>query len=451
MKNKTQNTACLIAALLVTTAVSAPASALSFREALKAAYENNPDLNAERSNLKVTDERVNQAFSGFLPDASFSEARYRIKNDLNTRQNAQYGTVRTLSITEPIFNGGSTWQRLNSARSQVMAAREGLLNSEQQTLLNAIIAYNNVLRDTAVVELSKSNREVLRKRMDMSTERFKVGELTKTDVAQSESRLSSSVATLAQAEADLAASKASFVRITGLKPEGLEQDVPLLGTEPEDVDMALKTAMGYNPNIRSAVYQQKSAKSDVYAAAGDLLPSVRLVASKSTNDNVSPFIRGAEDEKRVGVVLNVPIYQNGGINYSRLRAARGIAESRKYDVTASRDEATGAVIEAWERLRAARSAIESNKQAVKATELAVEGTQMEADLGTRTTLEVLDTQQELFLTKVNLVRSERDARVAYYTLLANMGQLTANRLDLGAKIYNPRKNYNKVKYQPIGW
>lgn len=429
------------------------ARALTLKETLEHTYKNNPQLNAERENLKAQDERVRQAISEFLPEADFRYSRFKQTTDITSRaEDERYGDTQSLNLTQPLFSGGSSVARTKSARNQVMAARQGLRAFEQDILLQAVTAYNDVIRDRAVLELNRSNRDVLQKRLDMTGERFRVGELTRTDVAQSEARFASAIASIAQAEASLKSSEATFEKITLMKPDSLDVGDVRLGSNylPPNTDEIMKIAYENNPSLRAAEYQSLASKSDVYAAAGELLPDVNLTASKSLQDNSSAFVAGSIDEERVGIDIVVPIYRSG-TEYSRLRAANKLSERRKQDVLSGRNEVAEDVIQTWEALKAAEATIVATREAVEAAGLAVEGTQMEADFGTRTTLEVLDTQQELFQTRVNLVRAERDATVAYYRLLASAGLLTADKISLGVDVYKPEKNYDKVKFQPIGW
>jgi len=438
-------TTCL--AVVMSTTSIASAQAITFQDSLKSAYENNSTLNSARANVRANDERVRQAIGGFLPDIDLNYSKIRLETDVTSRSTVtKWGDNRSASITQPLFNGGSTYARTEAAMNQVYASREELLDVEQDTLLDAVSAYNDVIRDMAVLELNKSNRDVLKKRLDMTSERFKVGELTRTDVAQSQARLASAVASISQAEANLEASKAQFKKVVGIDAAGIEPTSPVLGAEPKSLAEAIEVALANNPNIKAAMFQKKASKYDTNAAIGDILPDVRLSASKTEQNSTSAFINGSTDEKRLSLNVNIPLYQNGGVEYSRLRASRQLEEKRKFDIDAANSEITRRVTEGWERLMASRSTIQSIKEAVKAAELAVEGSQMEADLGTRTTLEVLDTQQELFTTKVNLVRAERDSTVAYYTLLAHTGMLTANKLGIDVVRYDPVKNYNKIKY-----
>ncbi len=423
--------------------------AQSFEDALKSAYLNNSTLNAERENMASIDERVPQAFSGFMPSATYNYTKAKDTTKYGSRaEDTTYPKTNGVTITQPIFNGGSTVARVQSARNQVKSAREGLRNTEQNTLLDAVTAYMDVVRDQAIVELTKSNLDVLKKRLDMTQERFDVGELTKTDVAQANARYSSSVAENIRAQGNLESSKAFFEKVIKM-PAGQLKKPTTLPIVPSVFDEIINIAYDNNPQFKASFYLQKSADKDIYANAAELLPDVRVVARKSDQDGLNSFRGGSIDEESVTLDVSIPLYQSGA-EYSRIRQAKRTAERRKYERDASIDQIRQTVTQSWERLNTAKASIKSIKEAIAAAEMALEGVKLEAEFGTRTTLDILDAQQELFRTQVELVRAEREEIVALFALKSAMGELSMDKLGISVDIYDPKENYNKVKYQMIG-
>jgi len=421
---------------------------MSFEDALSMAYENNPFLKASREELKATDENMPQAISGFLPSISANTERGR-------RETTQSGTAidkvtdtKEIVIRQPLFRGGQTYNNIKLAKNIIESGRESLKEVEQEVLLEAITAYSDIIRDQEVLELSKNNVEVLQKHLEVTTERFELGEVTKTDVAQAEAGLSVAKSEMISADGILESSKARFERIVGEKPGILKNiEQPALFTH--SLDELIQIAMAENPSILSTIYSQKAANNRVSVEKGKLLPSVNFQASKDEQRGAL-FTSSDLENERFSINVSIPLYQSGA-EYSSVRQAKFNHGRLKLGLEDQRNKVREAVIEAFNNFHVARAVIKSNQAAIEASQIALEGTQEEAKFGARTTLDVLDAEQELFEAKANLIRSKRDEIVSYYTLLSYIGRLNPKELGLDAEIYDPKESYNKRKYQIIGF
>lgn len=418
--------------------------------ALESTYETNPSIKAQREALKALDERMSQAISGFRPTVNIDYQKGRRRSDTNSTTGWDYQDTksRQLTVSQPIFNGGSTWAEVKAAQNAIKAGRAELNSTTQQTLLNTIIAYVDIFQNESVLDLSKKNVEVLERQLKASQDRFNVGEVTRTDVAQSEARLSRAKAELSDAQGNLDASKATFERLTGIKPTNiiLTNEFP---TIPPTLEAAKRIALDANPTLISGRFNEKSQNYVVNGNIGRLLPQVSLDGTMSREDGASIFQREFDNDT---LLLNVriPVYQAGS-EYSRIREAKRNYQRLKFDTLDLSNQTNEQTTRTWERLKAVRESIKSNEDAIKAAEIALDGVKQEQQFGARTTLDVLDAEQELFAARVNLVRSQRDEVVAVYNLLAVLGQLTPTNLGMKVDEYNPRDNYNTVKWIPLGF
>lgn len=425
------------------------ASAEGLDEALALAYQNNPDLEAQRAALRATDENVPQAKSGYRPTVqgtgsiskSDQTSFFTTENSLTPRQMA-------ITLTQPVFSGFTTVNNIRQAKREVMAGRADLVSAEQDVLLQAVTAYVDVVRDEAVLDLNNNQVEVLRRQLDASTNRFEVGEITRTDVAQSEARLAASLSGQIAAEAQLTASRTAYLRLMGQLPGSLDK-APTLPALPINEDEAMAVAGENNPTLIAAMYREEAARYSVNSAAGELLPTVKLQAQYSKG--VETFAPGSETEsKQITAQLTVPFYQ-GGASYSRVRQAKQIRSQRKLQIVGARRQVEEQVRNAWIQLRAAKATINASQSQVNASDIALEGVRQEADVGARTTLDVLNAEQESLDAQVELVRAERNQYVAAYALLSAVGQLTARDLGLPVNHYNPTDHYDDVSNQWLGW
>lgn len=438
--------------LAAAAALIAPAAhADSFTQALEAAYANNPSIQAERQRQEATDEDVSQALSGWRPTAEANYATGRQRTSLGGG-GWNYGDTenKNLRVSQPIFRGGGTIASYQAAKQRARSGMYRLSAVEQQVLLESIAAYMDVVAATSILELSRNNEGVLGKQLTASRDRFDVGEVTRTDVAQSEARLSNSRTQVIAAEGQLISAIATFERTVGYKPEGLLTQPSNLPPLPATLEEALNMARNDNPDLLAAVHAAKASKYDVRTNGSTLLPQVALVGTISRQDGAGAFGNSKFDQDAVGLEVSIPIYQ-AGAEYSRVREAKSIARQRKYESFDMQLAVEQAVTQAWEQLETAISTIKTREEQIQAADVALEGVRQEQEYGARTVLDVLDAEQELFSARTNLVQAQRDRVVAAYNLLLVLGKLTPNNLQLAVEQYDPQEHYDDVKWQFIGF
>ncbi|MFC4270700.1 TolC family outer membrane protein [Sneathiella chungangensis] len=438
-----------VASVLAVTMPMSLASAETLQDALASTYENNPTLQARRANVRSVDENVPQALSGWRPEVYATGEVAAQHNDTNVTTAGKDTNPReaALIVSQPIYSGGQTVASTKSAEATVQAARAGLLSAEQTIFQSAVEAYMNVLRDEALVELNQNNTVVLRRQLEAANDRFQVGEITRTDVAQAQARLADSISRLIQSEGNLRSTRANFERIVGRAPEALED--PLVPADfPESEEAALAIALDNHPDIEAAKYNEESSRYDIRATSGQLLPSVEVNGSLSTGKELSGA-NTSNDTARIGAVLTVPLYQSGSV-YSQVRQARQVNSQRMQEIEETVRAVRESVIQAWELLETSRSRIGANEEAVRANTIALEGVEQEAQVGSRTTLDVLNAEQELLQSKVDLVTARRDQYVAIYSVLAAIGKLNARDLNLDVEYYDPATNYERVRNKWFG-
>lgn len=426
------------------------AAAMSLKQALENAYEQNPILKSERENLAAIDERVAQAISEFRPTVTAEYSRGRQKLEFGgVPSNYSSREIRQIMLTQPLFDGFGSVARVKASELQVEAGRAQLRAVEQDVLLQTITAYMDILRDKAVLDLSRNNVGVLNKQLEAAEDRFEVGEVTRTDVAQSKARLSRAVSEQAQADGELAASIASFTRIVRVPPSAL-QPQEMIPELPKTLDAAVALAEAHNPALQRARHTEGAFGKQVDANKAEVLPSVALQGYLRREEGAGSL--GGSDFDNDAILLNVsiPLYQSGA-EYSRVREAKNNHRRSKYEAQDARNETVERVTRAWKNLEASNASIRANDAAIEAAEIALDGVKQEQQYGARTVLDVLDAEQELFSARVNLVRAQRNKLVAAYTLLAEMGQLSPQALGLDVILYSPKEHYESVKYQPIGW
>lgn len=432
--------------------LSVSASAQSLDEALAAAYVNNPTLAAARAALRATDEEVPQALSGWRPTVSLSgysgtaAIRSPSSSGTNKGQHRDPKSVE-LSVEQPLYQGGRTVAATRKAENRVDAARARLAATEQSVMLDAVTAYMNVVRDQAVLALRVNNEQVLRRQLQATEDRFQVGEVTRTDVYQAEARVAGATADRIQAEGDLEVSRAQYRNIVGEAP-GRLQPPPVPADVPADVDRAIDQALSANPDVLAAGFDERASVDGVTEVRGELLPSVTLSGSASKDyDTIGEHTRQTTYQARVSV--SVPLYQAGAV-YSRLRGARQTVVQNRQNLETARRDAVETVTREWETLITARAAIEAFRAQVTASEIALDGVRREAAVGSRTVLDVLDAEQELLDSRVNLVRAQRDQIVAIYGVKSAVGVLTARALDLPVDYYDPEEHYREVRDRWFG-
>lgn len=436
----------------VALALPGAAEAQSLQDALALAYETNPELLASRASLRQTDEQAPQARGGWRPSVSMSGSAGFTdvdaeSNGQTTTDDNSFPVTGSLSLTQPLYTFGRVDADVDEADANIQAARAGMFNTEANVLLDAVTAYVNVIRDSSTLELQINNLQRLAKQLEATRDRFRVGEVTRTDVAQSESRLARAEADRTQAEGNLITSRVTFERVIGTAPTTLENAAIPPGL-PSGRDEAVDIAVRENFTLVQAKFQELAAQHLVTQAEGDLMPSVNLVTQAEQTYDTS----GGDNEVRsltAEIQVSVPIYQQG-IVYSQIRAAKENVNRIRLLVDNQRREVVELAASAFESYQTTLAQIESLRAEVQSAEIALEGVEQEATVGARTVLDVLDAEQELLDAQVTLVAAERNAVVAAYTLLSGIGRLTAQDLGLPVEIYDYDQHYLDVESKYYG-
>ncbi|MDD3370566.1 MAG: TolC family outer membrane protein [Alphaproteobacteria bacterium] len=439
---------CLIALFV------APALAETLEEAMADAYRSNPALQAQRAQLRAMDEQSSQAVSGWRPHINGMASVGKLythtpNNPMMPEDGAHTPRTAGIEVVQPIFSGFRTVNGIDAADKQIMAGRAMLKAAEQQLLLNVGQAYLDVLRDRALVDLYTHNREVLDLRAQETKKRFSLGEVTQTDVLQAEARREGTKTGLIQAEGRLQSDTAAYLRYVGKPPKDLRE--PNLATSmPGTLSEIVETSIRKNPIVLAATYGEDAAKANIDINKGALLPQLDLVGSAGRGLDQSDFIPGRQDYSQIMLRLTVPLY-NAGTEYSQTRAAQQTASQKRLELEDARLAIRQLAIDSWNGLQTARSATISSKAQVDADVQALEGVKKEAGLGTRTTLDILNAEQELLAARVNYIQARHDEAVAVLRIKAAEGTLTAEALKLPVEIYRPEANYEDVKTKAIGF
>ncbi|MDX6807020.1 TolC family outer membrane protein [Terrihabitans rhizophilus] len=457
----------LVAQTALVAVFAAPVSAETLMDALAQAYTANPTLNAQRAATRATDESVPQALSGYRPQISGSldggRTAGRTWRPGGARVDSDAWTASTgVTIQQNIFNGYRTRNGVRQAESGVLSARETLLNTEQNVLYDAAEAYMNVLRDFAILDLNRNNVQLLNEDLRATRERFDVGEVTRTDVALSESRLAGSRSDVSVAEANLKASRAIYRQIIGSEPTKLVPGRPIDRLLPKTLNAALDVGHAEHPASLAALHAYDAAALQVRVVQGELAPtlSVQGNVSGQVDDAYSSgagtglgagSANGTTNSVNASVlgVLTVPIYQ-GGQEYSRVREAKEILGQRRLEADIVRDQVRAAVVSAWGALEGAKAQIIAAQAQVEASGIALSGVREEYRVGQRTTLDVLNFQQELLNARVTLITAQRDRVVASYAVLQAIGRLNTERLGLKVAKYDAQVHYDQVRDKWFG-
>jgi TolC family type I secretion outer membrane protein len=436
---------CLLAGASVSTAV---ADVDSFRQALLNAYRSNPSLQGERARQRGTDELVPAAKSGWRPTITAQGSISREYSDSNPHVAHETTTPKNLNIalSQPIFRGFKTREGVAQAKENVEAGRQGLLAVEQNVLLQAAEIYMNVVRDRRILELRRQNVSNLQRQANAASARFQAGEVTRTDVSEARARVSGAKSQLAIAQANLQDSTARFVSVIGSRPGKLGG--ALSPQNPRSLEEALGAARSVNPNILVAMHNQLAQEHGVEVTKGDLLPQASLQASASRTFDPGKGLDNATNASIAGVVT-VPIYEAGRV-YAAVRQAKQLESQRRIEVIGATRGVVQGVTSAWYYCAAAREAITSAKAQVSASSEALNGVRQEYLVGSRSTIDVLNAEQEMINARISLVVAEHDQVVASYQLKAAIGRLTARNLGLGGTYYDAKENYNAVKDKWIG-
>ncbi len=431
-----------------------PVSAETLQEALLKAYQTNPTLTGARASLRANDENVPIQKAAGRPSAqasgSFTESILKPTISFTSPQR----TINTQAqLNVPIYSGGAVKNAITGAKTRVDAGRAGLRGTEASVFSQVVAAYMDVIRDSAIVSLNRANVGVLDVNLQATNDRFEVGDLTRTDIAQSQSRLALARSDLQTAEANLIRSRENYIALVGSPPENLETPPPLPGL-PQSPDLAVQVAVADNPDILAAKKQREAAIYDVKAARAAAKPTVSVFTQggytnylNSLQDSASQINKTAS----AGVQLTVPLYQ-GGRPAAQVRQQQAIesqAIEREIEAERSVISQVRASYASWQ---ASLQTIVSSQAAVDATLLSLEGVRAENSVGSRTILDILNAEQEALNARVQLVSARRNAYVAGFSLLAAMGHAEADDLSLGGgALYDPVLNYDRVKNKLLDW
>jgi outer membrane protein len=438
----------LVTVMNLTTIDSTVAESLS--GALVKAYQSNPQLNAERARQRGTDENVPQALAGYRPQivASLGAGLQAVRNLLpdNTVQGA---TLRPwtigVTVTQVLFNGYKTANSVRVAEFQVLSGREALRNVGQGVLLDALTAYMNVMANNALYEAQRANVQVLREIQATTKRRLDAGDVTPTDTAQAEARLSRGLADLNAAEVALAISKEIYAQVIGDPPSQLTPGSPVDRLVPATETAAIETARHEHPAILSAGYDIDVAQTSIKLAESSLLPTVSVQASASRAVESDPTLSTSRtDQASVMGQLNVPIY-DGGTAASQTRQAKEVASQSRMVLEQIRNQTRTAVVSAWVSNEGTKIALKAVESEVRAAEIALQGVRREAQGGQRTTIDVLNAQQDLTTAKTRQITAQRDRVIASYTLLSAVGRLDVHTLNLDTPDYLPEVHYHQVR------
>ncbi len=421
--------------------MSFEARSASIFDAMADAYQHNPSLQGQRAYLRSVDENVAIAKSGYRPsiylNGNYSDTHAH--NDVVPVNDGYRKSVAAV-LSQPIFNGFSTFNSVRAADKSVEAEQSNLANVEQEILLAASTAYLDVLRDESIVNLQKNNEKLLKKRLDETRERFNVGEVTRTDVSQAEARHSAAISDRIAAEGNLAASKALYVQIVGTTPDDLQEPKNLSDLFPKNQEEALKYAYDNNYNLKAAKSNLDAQTYTVAANNGALLPQVFFDATAARAKSESKQTKDPETNSfEWGVNMNIPLY-NSGETRAKIRQSKYKKWQAAENVMAAEREMISTVTSSYEYMIANESRIKSVKDQIRAYAIALDGVQQEEALGNRTVLDVLDAYQSLLNSNVEEVRARRDYYVSGMALLLSMGKLTAKDLGLNVELYDAQKH-----------
>ena len=448
-------------AAIAVMAAAAPAFADTLRDAIALAYRTNPTLQAQRATQRALDEQIPQARAGLRPEVSATvSASYQRTDGADTAGSDLDGDgivdipgsdnvtetdsgAAALSVSQTLYSGGQISRGIDAAEANVRSGREQLRSVEQSVMQSVIQAYVDVLRDLEILRIREANLGVLRRQLEETNARFEVGEITRTDVAQAESRLAQSESALASAQAQLSISRAAYAAVVGQAPADLEAPPALPGV-PTDFESALDIGLAENPEIRAAAYDLEAAEAEAAQARSAYLPSVSVSASYGGQDELSSFNLSRNRSFEAGATLSVPLF-TGGLNRSRVAQALEQANAAKIAVRGAERTVLQDVSNAYAQIIQTNAQLVAGEEAVRAARIAAEGVRQEQQVGLRTTLDVLNAELELRDAEVDLVQARRDQYVAQASLLVAMGRLGGANLDPGIEVYDAAANADRAR------
>jgi outer membrane protein len=455
-------TGAAVSVLLTALAGPTPALADTIEAALVRAYQNNPQLNAQRAQVRSTDENVPQALSGYRPKVNVTLGTGVQYQDIQAVQkggsihgNTVAPTTQplqpnsaSLTVSQTLYNGNQTANKTRAAESQVSGAREALRVLEQTVLLQAATSYMDYLRDAATLEVQRSNVRVLEQTLKQTRDRFNVGEVTRTDVAQSEAQLAAGKTQALTAESNLTTTRANFRRIIGNEPTNLAPGSPVDRFLPGTIASAVNLSLVENPSVTASMYGIDVNYLQVKVNEGALLPTVTVQAGVSTSYQQTLTVFRTNTASAIATA-SIPIFQ-GGAEYSLIRQSKENLAQQRLNLETTRDQTRATVVQAWGQLEAGKAQVQSAQAQVTASEIALNGVREEAKAGQRTTLDVLNAQQALVNARVALVTAQHDRVVASYSVLSAIGRLAPQVLGLSTTVYDPSVHYQQVRDSWVG-
>ncbi len=448
----------LIGAASAALMLSTPASAETLRDALLQAYESNPTLNAARAGQRANDENIPITLADGRPSLNATGFyNENVRTSANSFTAPSRNTGAQLEATLPIYQGGTVRNRIEAARSRAEAGQADLRSTEANLFTQVVAAYLDVISNRNIVELNANQVTVLDTNLQATRDRFEIGDLTRTDVAQADARLSNARASLETAQAELSVAEENYLRLVGDWPETLDPPPPLPDL-PDTPDAAEDIAIVHNPDLIAAQLSAEAARRDIGAARGSRLPRLSAFARGNYNNFLNTlggpignqFVQ-EETTATVGLQATLPLYQGGGPS-AQVRQAQALSAQSMETVIATERAVVADVRAAFSRYRATLQVIESTQTAAEANELALEGVRAENSVGLRTILDILNAEQELLNSQVDLVTARRNAYVAGFNLLAAMGKAEAGDLGLdGGALYDATANYDRVDGRWFDW
>ncbi|HTO66499.1 MAG TPA: TolC family outer membrane protein [Bradyrhizobium sp.] len=448
-------TGAAAAVLLLTCAGPVPVLADTIEAALVRSYQGNPQLNSQRAQVRATDENVPQALSGYRPKVALTASGGVQYSDQQVQQGVHVGIHGTqtpkavgLTVNQTVFDGQITANKVRAAEGQVSGAREALRVLEETVLLNAATIYMDYLRDSATVEVQRSNVHVLEETLKQTRDRFNVGEVTRTDVAQAEAQLAAGKTQEQTAESQLVTTRANFRRIIGNEPSNLAPGSPVDRFLPKSMAAAVDVSLIENPNVTAAMYGVDVAFLNVKINEGALLPTLNVQAAvnQSYEQQLTIF---KTFNASLTAQLTVPIYQ-GGTEYSLIRQSKETVTQQRMALDQTRDQVRATTVQSWGQLDANKAQVVSAQAQVTAAEVALNGVREEAKAGQRTTLDVLNAQQALVNARIALVTAQHDRVVSSYSVLSAIGRLSPQVLGLATQVYDPSVHYQQVRDSWVG-
>jgi len=436
-----------------------PATATTLQEALVEAYKSNPTITGARANQRANDENTAIQRARGLPalNATSSYTEYVVIPG-GSFSNPQRQVFAGVTGSVPVYQGGAVSSSIKAADARIDAGRDTLRDTESSLFANVVAAYMDVIRDEAILALNQKQVDVLSVNLRASRDRFQVGDLTRTDVAQSEARLALQRGQLEQAQANLITSRENYIRVVGSPPVDLQAPPPLPGL-PADPQTAVSTALDSNPGLRAAQKNRDAARYDVGVARATRLPKISITGQDGYNNYLNSIKSGVpglsipqtNNSAQVGATLSIPLYQGGG-PAAQIRQAQQREGAAIENITLTERNVVSQTRSAFAAYQASSALIVSSQAAVDANTLSLEGVRAENSVGNRTILDILNAEQELLNSQVNLVSARRNSYVAGFSLLAAMGRAEARDLGLDAgTLYDPVVNYKRAKHSIFDW